>query len=210
MSVLQSSVCVLQSTASVLRSMLGDWWVIVFVIAVVAVLAWNGYDRVRWELAWQASGKERMDIPERRWTYDERDLEEFAAVAGEEMLASYVSILRRSDICFAIALAAITAFVWYRIAVTPLDCDGLNWAALPFGAMAILYGIADVTEDMKLAAILRHPRSIDRAEAAATSTLTRLKRVTLLLSVIGVVIFLIDAVAQACVVRLRRPKPVVA
>ncbi len=106
------------------------------------------------------------------------------------------SILKRSDVCFAIALAAVTAFVCYEIAVAPLRCELLNWAALPLGAMAILYGIADVAEDLKLASILKHPQNIDRADAAAANMLTRIKFTALILSVIGVGIFLIIAGAE--------------
>jgi hypothetical protein len=68
--------------------------------------------------------------------------------------------------------------------------------------MAILYGIADVAEDLKLATILRHPQSIDRADAAATNMLTRIKITALILSVIGVLIFFAVAFLQMCAVRL--------
>ena len=187
-----------------------DWRILLFVVLVFAVFVWNGINRVRWELDWNASGNRSLPIPEKRWSYDARDIEEFAGAAHRAgMLDSYrIAILRRSDLCFAIALAAITAFIWYRIAVTSMDWQILNWAALPLGAMAILYGIADVAEDLKLAAILSHPESIDNADAAATNMLTRIKMVTLTLSVIGAVIFGIIWLLETWAVRRRSPPPI--
>jgi hypothetical protein len=185
----------------------GDRRVLLFVVLVIAVFLWNGISRVQWQLRWNAAGNRSLPIPEKRWTYDARDVEEFAGAADRAgMLDSYRSaILHRSDLCFAIALAAITAFVWYQIAVTPTDFQILNWAALPLGAMAILYGVADVAEDLKLAAILSHPQSIDAAEVAATNMLTRIKMVTLTLSVVGGVIFGIIWSLETWAVRRRSP-----
>jgi hypothetical protein len=186
-----------------------DWRIAAFVALVVVAMAWNAINRVRWDLGWIASGNERTFIPERCWSYDGRDLEVFAEAADRAgMLGFYVNaILRRSDVCFAIALSAITAFIWYRIAVTPMAYWIFNWAALPLGAMAVLYGMADVAEDIKLATILNHRQSIDRADAAATNMLTRIKMVTLTLSLIGVVIFAVVALLEVCAVRLRRRRP---
>ena len=62
--------------------------------------------------------------------------------------------------------------------------------------MAILYGIADVAEDLKLASILKHPQSIDRADAAAANMLTRIKITALIPSVIGVAIYLVISGAE--------------
>ena len=196
---------------SVLNFIVSDWRIAAFVALVVAAIAWNMFNRVRWDLAWNASGNQRTLIPERCWSYDGRDLEVFAEAADRAgMLGFYVrAILRGSDVCFAIALSAITAFIWYRIAVTPMEYWIFNWAALPFGAMAVLYGIADVAEDIKLSTILSHPQSIDRADAAATNMLTRIKMVTLTLSLIGVLIFAVIGLVETCAVwaRSRRPTP---
>ena len=165
--------------------------------------AWNIVNRVAWDKAWAASGNKNTLIPERRWAYDAQDLESFAALASsvqigrQTALRFYVkNILKGSDILFAIALAAITAVACYKIAVSPMPFPWLNWIALPFGAMAILYGIADIAEDLKLAAILAHPEKIDRADAAATNMLTRIKIVSLALSVVGLLIFLILAALE--------------
>ena len=195
---------------SILGILSSDWRITLFVVLVVLAFLWNGINRIRWELAWNASGHRGMPIPETRWTYNAQDIEEFAETAARAgLLDGYVKeILRRSDICFAIALAAITAFLWYLIAVTPMDWVFLNWVALPLGAMAVLYGIADVAEDIKLAAILGHGHAIDSAEVAATNMLTRLKMATLTLSVIGVAIFLVIRVLQALAVRMQGGRPI--
>jgi hypothetical protein len=65
----------------------------------------------------------------------------------------------------------------------------LNWLALPAGAMAILYGVADIAEDLKLGSLLSNPDKIDPAEAFAANMLTRVKIVTLWLSLLGVLIY---------------------
>ena len=197
---------------SVVNFILGDWRTTAFIALVVVAMAWNTINRIRWDLAWIASGNRGTPIPERCWTYDARDLEVFASVADRAgMLGLYVNaILRRSDVCFAIALAAITAFIWYRIAVTPMEYRIFNWAALPLGAMAVLYGIADVAEDLKLATILGHWQSIDRADAAATNMLTRIKIAALTLSLIGAVIFVVVSLSEACAVWAWRRRRVTA
>ena len=174
----------------------GDWRVAALAAAALAAFVWGATNRVRWDLAWNASANAATRIPEACWSYDGNDLEAFANAAqqvrigGRNALDFYVqAILRRSDICFAVALAAVTAFVCYEIAVAPLRCQALNWAAVPLGAMAILYGIADVAEDLKLASILQHPQRIDRADAAAANMLTRIKITALILSLVGAAIF---------------------
>jgi hypothetical protein len=186
-----------------LESIIGDWRVAAFVAAALVAFIWAAAGRVRWNLACNASGDPAMRIPERSWSYDAHDLQAFANAARhvrigrQSALDFYVhNILKRSDICFAIALAAVTAFVCYEIAVAPPRCVLFNWAALPLGAMAILYGIADVAEDLKLASILKHPQSIDRADAAAANMLTRIKITALILSVIGVAIYLVISGAE--------------
>jgi hypothetical protein len=181
----------------------GDWRVAAFAAAALVALVWGAVNRVRWDVAWNASGIQDTRIPEKCWSYDAHDLEVFADAAQHARIGRrsaldfyLYNILKRSDICFAVALAAVTAFACYEIAVAPLRCEALNWAALPLGAMAILYGIADVAENLKLASILKHPQNIDRADAAAANMLTRIKITALILSVIGVAIYLVIAGAE--------------
>ena len=192
----------LSDVADVLQ--LGSWWVIFFVGLAVAVI-WNAINRARWDIAWAAAGNAAIDIPERLWTYDAQDLDDFVRAArrvSEGTLSFYVSILRSSDLFFAFFVAAVSAYVWWRIADTRMDCAVVNWAALPLGAMAILYGIADIAEDLKLSSILKHPDTIDQAEAAATNMLTRIKLVTICLCLIGLAIFCLYWVTEKCALSL--------
>jgi hypothetical protein len=182
---------------------LDSWWVILLFVGLAVAVVWNAVNRARWDIAWAAAGNAAIDIPERRWTYDAQDLEQFAEPASRtNLLPLYQRILRSSDLGFAFFVAAVSTYIWWRIADTRLGCPVVNWAALPLGAMAILYGIADIAEDLKLSSILEHPNAIDRAEAAATNMLTRIKLVTICLSLIGLVIFCLYWVAEKCAVRL--------
>jgi hypothetical protein len=166
-------------------------WLIV--VVALLVFGWNAYNRAQWDVDWNGPGSLRPKHPEGRWCYDNRDLEEFARAAADvpgDALEFYrQSILRRSDLCFAIALAGLTAWIWGCIAITPQSHIWLNWIALPGAAMAIVYGIADVAEDLKLASIFDSADKVDRAEAMAANMLTRIKMVALCLSLIGLIIF---------------------
>lgn len=180
-----------------------------FVLA-VCVFVWSGINRVKWDKAWHASEFASVMIPERCWFYGAHQLDQFVAAAqqvsigGRPSLAFYkTNILRRSDVAYAISLAYVTVWAWYSIVVSPPPWAWiggfwlwLQWMAFPMGAMAILYGVADVTEDLKLAAILERPDRIDRADAAAANMLTRIKIVALALSILGVLFFLIVLLAQ--------------
>jgi hypothetical protein len=173
------------------------WGDALFVIAVLACLVWNGRNRARW-----AADAKGVVTPEQRFGgYDARDLEQFKQAISRELLESYIRILRSSDIAFAIMLSAVTAWLWYVIASMLHDCVWVNWAPWPFAAMAILYGVADVAEDLKLSTILKHPGPADIAETAAASTLTRVKIATLIMSLIGAVIFKIYEKAESAASR---------
>jgi hypothetical protein len=186
-----------------LISIFGNWKIEALFLLACVSFAWNMINRARWDKAWGTAGHKNTRIPERCWVYDAHDLESFAAMAsgvpiGQQTALQFYAkdILKGSDIFFAIALAAVTAFICYEIAVLPMPFRWLNWIALPFAAMAVLYGVADVAEDLKLAAILGHPRKIDRADAAATNMLTRIKIVALSLSVVGLLIFAVISLLQ--------------
>jgi hypothetical protein len=68
--------------------------------------------------------------------------------------------------------------------------------------MGVLYGIADVAEDWKLATILDKGPSVDPADAATANLLTRIKIATNILSGIGVAMFLLLQVAAILLRRL--------
>jgi hypothetical protein len=197
--------CVGAALSIGLQPIWSDWRVAPFFVIAIALIGWNVINRARWDVAWTRAGNHDYKIPERRWTYDAQDLDEFVRKAGGDdppLLEFYRCILRGSDLAFAIAVAAMTAYIWGQIAIAPVECVWLNWAALPLGAMGVLYGIADVAEDLKLSAILEHPDAIDQAETAATNILTRVKLVTICLSLIGAVIFLLYSLAEICAVWL--------
>jgi hypothetical protein len=179
---------------------------------------WNGARRITWENATKDS---RVRIPESVRYYGASELKEFSRILrhvqieGQPALGYYAGkILRGSDIAYAIALATITAYVWFRLAIAYAPSAPESWLSsavvwfAPYcGAMAIAYGVADVAEDLKLASILwpkaqdddedRYPAEIDRAEAAAANMLTVIKMLTLLLSIIGFVLFLLLRLLQS-------------
>lgn len=192
-------------------------------VLAVCAFVWSGINRIKWDRAWRASDFPTVMIPERCWFYGAHQLDAFAGAAphvsigARSSLAFYkTSILMGSDIAYAISLAFVTAWAWYSIVVSPPPWAWiagiwlwLQWMAFPMGAMAILYGVADVAEDLKLAAILDRPDRIDRADAAAANMLTRVKMFALTLSVIGVLFFLIILLAQKLAERIvgRTPRP---
>jgi hypothetical protein len=195
-----------------------DWllWILnhpqisAFVGFVLAAFAWQIMTRSIWNTVWERAGNKDILIPERCWNYDAYDLQQFAARArnvriGEETaLQFYIAhILKRSEILFAITLASITAYLCYIIAVSPMPYQVLSWIAVPCGAMALVYGAADVAEDLKLASILGHPE-IDRAEATAANMLTRIKQVSLTLSVVGLAVFELVVSIELLVEKMQR------
>jgi hypothetical protein len=133
--------------------------------------------------------------PERLWTYDEAYLEHFVDKAGGRTdwgpgaLVFYVKFVLRSDMVFAVFLAAFIVLFWWAIATAPWAPIWLGRLALFAAGMGILYGFADIAEDLKLSSILVDPSSIDPAEAAAANALTRLKFAAIALSIVGVLVF---------------------
>jgi hypothetical protein len=191
-----------------------DWLAsdeVLFGLLLLAALAfiWNGARRITFENQWMDQSPR---IPERMVFYGAKELKAFARAAhraniqGESGLSFYANrILRRCDLAYAMALSAVTAYVWFRIALAHAPTAPQSWLssvivwfAPYFAAMAIAYGLADIAEDLKLASIL-WPRGqeadgelqVDRAEAAAANMLTVIKMLTLVLSVIGFILFLL-------------------
>jgi hypothetical protein len=153
-----------------------------------------------------------MVIPERLWTYDEEYLERFAKAAGlahasgyDSALHLYVkSSLRQRDIEFAVSLMIFTALVDFGVAtVLSPQYPYLSRFAVLAACMGLLYGVADVAEDLKLASILKAPSRIDAGETAAANFLTRIKFVTITLSGIGIAVFL--ALSGLAAISIRPP-----
>jgi hypothetical protein len=185
----------------------GTYWIILLIAA--------SANNIRFRLEVDESlGWSQVPLPEKQWNYGAQEIRDFvrdAGGVGSPTLTKYVQkVLLRSDTCFAIALAGTTAYLWYWIATAPPPpffewaFPGLAWLAAPFGAMAIIYGLSDIAEGMKLAQILRDADRIDPAEAAAANILTRLKIASLCVSIIGAGLFVPIVAAQTIAGRVRK------
>ena len=159
-----------------------------------------------------------LAIPERLWTYDNFYLEKFAKAAhavrlpgGITVLDFYIGSAMSSDIVFAAALGLFVVLFEFDVATMLLpERPILSGAVMFFACMGAVYGAADIAEDLKLMSILKDWRvvnagdaeagiRIDGGEAAAANALTRIKVVTISLSVLGVVVFLIFSLAAAAI-----------
>jgi hypothetical protein len=165
-----------------------------------------------------AQRQRRLVVPERLWTYDEAYLARFAQAAsqagvgkGLSALDLYVrQVLRRFDMLFAVALAAFAVLVDIAIAQL-LAAPHPLWSRVAWIAacMGLNYGAADVAEDCKLAKMLAQVvragddliSAVDAGEAAAANVLTRVKLVAIVLSGVGVALFLVLSVVEAIVIR---------
>lgn len=146
-----------------------------------------------------------LAIPERLWTYDGFYLEKFATAAAaaplppSNVLQAYIGPTMSADIVFAAALGLFAALFDFGVATALLPKCPLTGDVMLFCAgMGLVYGCADVAEDLKLTSILKdwHSASgagqhihIDGGEAAAANALTRIKMVTLTLSIAGIAAF---------------------
>ena len=156
--------------------------------------------------AGRAQRERRPVAPEKLWTYDETYLTQFARRAlesgvGPERTALHVyvrTILRRLDILFAVGLGIFTTTIDLAIAQALGPEYPIGMRAAWIGAyMGFLYLVADVSEDLKLGAILgrtleakgRQVIDVDPAEAAAVNLLTRVKVVTLTCSGTGLLVY---------------------
>jgi hypothetical protein len=177
--------------------------------AICFAFAWAAANRALWEVQWHPAHTEAPQIPERCWSYDIAYLTNFVLhadrvnVAGQHSLDFYIGrILRKSDLAYAVALTASAVWIWLSIVWSDTPWRWLpffslfetlwpylQWCAFPAGAMSILYGVADICEDLKLAAILTHSDKLDRADVAAANMLTRIKIVALILSIVGLALF---------------------
>jgi hypothetical protein len=160
----------------------------------------------------------RPVAPERLWSYDENCLERFAQLALHARVRDAPSalhlywrtVLRRFDLAFGIGLGTFIFLANFAMADALLSTHPL-WARAVWIAacMGVLYGVADIAEDLKLASILERaavPGServglIDPAEAAAANVLTRIKLVTIVLSGLGALVFAALSIAAAIVIR---------
>ena len=174
----------------------------------------------------RAEGK-YLAIPERLWTYDNFYLEEFARGArqtrlpdGRRVIDVYIGKTMSSDIVFAAAMGLFIALFEFDVATVLLPrCPALSGAVMFFAGMGAVYGAADIAEDLKLISILKDWRTaasgdpegnlrIDGGEAAAANALTRIKFVTISLSILGGAVFVIFFLIAAAIWRQpRNPVP---
>jgi hypothetical protein len=143
--------------------------------------------------------EKRVVTPEALWTYDAEYLEKFTSDMRRSDAAAldrFINkVLRRWDAAFAVCLALFTALLNFSASTLLVAHPLAARAMLVLAAMGLVYGVADVAEDFKLASILeRSTRAeqvehVDGGEAAVANMLTRVKVVSLILSGTGVVTF---------------------
>ena len=184
-------------------------WLAVAVIATVVTFFVATAARDAIDAALSAADRNAADANERKvtvapevlWTYGNAYLDYFAqrtaAVTawGSPALELYWKFVLRADMAFAVSLAASIVLFWLALATVSWAPPWLRGLAIFAAFMGALYGVADVAEDLKLVAILRDPRK-NRAQAATANFLTRLKFVTILLSVVGVLFFIVLSVVN--------------
>jgi len=165
----------------------------------------------------------RLVVPERLWTYDEAYLERFAQAAlhartrrGSAALDDYVRvILRGLDLYLAVGLGAFVVLV--NLTIADFLADPLWARAAWIGAcMGLVYAVADIGEDLKLASILGRAATagddaigaIDPGEAAAANLLTRVKLVSITLSGVGMaLVAVLSAIAAVVIPPPNDPAP---
>jgi hypothetical protein len=167
-----------------------------------------------------------LDPPERRPTYDQNYLIAFIEDArsqdianGRSALDFYAETILAWDIWFAVAFAVFIALAGLLAADWLAAWPWAARACLVLACMGILYGMADVAEDLTLRKIFRHAEELaamrrmrssmtpsteasdakyaalddaalaDAAQTDAANALTRLKMVTITASLIGVFVF---------------------
>ena len=184
-------------------------WLAVAVIATVVTFFVATAARDAIDAALSAADRNAADVDERKvtvapevlWTYGNAYVDYFvqrtAAVTawGSPALELYWKFVLRADMAFAVSLAASIVLFWLAVATVSWAPPWLRGLAIFAAFLGALYGVADVAEDLRLVAILRDPRK-NRAQAATANFLTRLKFVTVLLSAVGVLFFIVLSVVN--------------
>jgi hypothetical protein len=187
-------------------------------LLVAILFVWTALRRDRMDSAITSDGTQSSKfptVPERRWTYDHdymvRFLETLCRRAPDTRASSfwlefYAGPILKMDIAFAVSFAA---FIVFASLLTAFYFGAIPWllrASFVTSGMGIVYGFADVAEDLKLQSILRNAATVyarkirdvpdeletslaDAAEVDAANALTRIKTATLSLSLVGLVAF---------------------
>jgi hypothetical protein len=141
--------------------------------------------------------REELTTPERGFSYSAGDLRRVAEHLKSQpssdhrtLLDLYIRpVLIWNDIIFAAALSIFSAALWIWI-MMHFELAGLpRMLVMAAAASAILYGIFDVAEDVTLVRLLGKSDTISESEGWVACQLTRLKVVTIIGSVTGVIVF---------------------
>jgi hypothetical protein len=140
------------------------------------------------------------DVPERIWPhYDFVYLNKFITAAAVQptsfartALELYVRpTLLWIDIGFAVFCAGFAAFFWLGLQGVVPDYPLIRYLMTFFITMSLLYGVADVAEDLWLVRLFSKGGDVSRNEGRIAFALTDTKRVTIALSGVGGLLFLV-------------------
>jgi hypothetical protein len=185
-------------------------------LLVVVLFVWTALRRHRMDSAIRYDGTQSPNYstaPERSWTYDQdymigflETLRRRAPEAGSYWLEFYAGPILKMDMAFAVSFAAFIVFASLLMGVYFGAISWLLRASFVTAGMGMVYGFADVAEDLKLQRILRNASNVyektisgmpdkletslaDAAEVDAANTLTRIKIATIGLSLVGLAAF---------------------
>lgn len=209
-----------------------DCGVLFFIVVVLFV--WTTLRRHKMDLALTFEGTQSSEfcvVPERRWTYDHDYMVRFLETlcrrsqgTGSDWLEYYAGPILKMDIAFAVSFAAFIVLASLLLALYLGASPWLFRASFVTSAMGIVYGFADVAEDLKLQSILRNAASVyagkisdtsdeiqtslaDAAEVDAANGLTRIKMTSIALSLVGAVAFAVLQGVAAVVVSIVSSRP---
>jgi hypothetical protein len=176
------------------------WAGVCFSLAIAAYFLWRN-SRALLSIRRAVKGiNPSTDLPELRFQgYDEEFLTEFIATAksattaaGAQALDFYISpTLIWNDVCFAIAAAAFLALFGLNIAHQIPHWRYSFYLSAFCTAMSLVYGAADVAEDIVLVRLFKAPAPVDKRSVRLASRLTQAKFLTFCLAAIGLLIFVV-------------------
>jgi hypothetical protein len=109
---------------------------------------------------------------------------------GKSVLDLYIQpVLLWIDIGFAIFCAGFSALFWLAMLQLSLGYAWLDEAFRFFLTMALLYGLADVAEDLWLVRLFSKKSPVNSLEGLIACVLTQAKLLTIILSVVGGLVF---------------------
>jgi hypothetical protein len=138
-----------------------------------------------------------MKLPERVYPfYGASYLNDFIRSAniqtasGKTVLEFYIRpVLLWIDVGFAIFFAGFAAFFWFGLLELSLGYVWLDKASRFFLTMSVVYGLADVAEDLWLVRLFSKKGPVNWIEGLTAGALTQTKLVTIILSGVGGPVF---------------------